>query len=188
MLKRIGTILMALVLSFSVLPVKVNAESKTEEKVDVLKDAFVSAFMKSVGTGELINIEAEAGEEAKSLESKSGFLLYEVYDDSIEITGHEIPDEMNNVEITIPSSINGFPVTRIREGAFQNCPNLSAVTIEEGVRELGGSAFLGCENLKKVIIPSTLKTLSWHGFSHCNKLTAAGPPGSDANIIFKTIQ
>ena len=42
-------------------------------------------------------------------------------------------------------------------GVFENCLNLTSVTINEGVEYLGGRTFNGCEKLLRLDFPSTLK-------------------------------
>lgn len=42
-------------------------------------------------------------------------------------------------------------------GVFQNCKNITSVTINEGVEYLGGGTFNGCERLLSINLPSTIK-------------------------------
>ena len=46
-------------------------------------------------------------------------------------------------DITIPSSLGGYPVTSIGNYAFQRCSALTSVVIPEGVTTIGDSAFEG---------------------------------------------
>ena len=47
----------------------------------------------------------------------------------------------------IPSQIDGMPVTRIARAAFQQCNNLTSVTIPSSVTEIGDHAFYYCDLL-----------------------------------------
>ena len=85
--------------------------------------------------------------------------------------------------LTLPSSIDGYPVTEIakdafsgnatligvripgsitliRENAFRNCPHLASVTIGEGCEQMERNAFSGCPELTKVVSPASLCTLA----------------------------
>ena len=52
--------------------------------------------------------------------------------------------------VTIPSTINGFPVTSIGKYAFYNCTSLTSVSIGKGVTSIGGSAFRDCTSLTSI--------------------------------------
>jgi hypothetical protein len=69
-----------------------------------------------------------------------------------------------DVDVTIPSSIDGLPVTSIGDGAFSNCYNITNVTIPFGVTNIGAFAFLGCNRLTDVTIPSSVTTIQSYAF------------------------
>lgn len=48
-------------------------------------------------------------------------------------------------------------LTELFGGVFEDCINLTSVTINEGVEYLGGRTFNGCEKLLRLDFPSTLK-------------------------------
>ena len=52
--------------------------------------------------------------------------------------------------VTIPSRLNGFPVTSIGNTTFQDCTNLIIVTIPRSVTSVGDAAFHGCINLAAI--------------------------------------
>ena len=51
-------------------------------------------------------------------------------------------------DVVIPSTVTSdgitYNVTGIGNGAFQNCYDLTSITIPEGVTSIGNSAFSGC--------------------------------------------
>jgi len=65
---------------------------------------------------------------------------------AVTLTGYSGPDGT----VTIPSAINGLPVTSIGQGLFQNDPNLISITIPACVTNLGHGAFSNCPNLASV--------------------------------------
>jgi hypothetical protein len=66
------------------------------------------------------------------------------------ITGYEGPFGT----VVIPNTTNGYPVTAIGYGAFEDNPNLANVIIPDSVDMIGDLAFEGCYNLTNVSIGS----------------------------------
>ncbi len=89
-------------------------------------------------------------------------LNYTVDDNQVVITGYEenLPEEL-----TIPSLIEGKPVTAIAASAFKGNKTITSVKLPTSLKEVGASAFTGCTNLKSVTFPSTLTTIRQHAFS-----------------------
>lgn len=52
--------------------------------------------------------------------------------------------------VILPSTISGWPVTKIGEAAFQDNTTITSVTIPASVTEIGANAFAGCTNLTSV--------------------------------------
>ncbi len=69
-------------------------------------------------------------------------------------------------------------VTRILNGAFQNCKNLETITLKRGITEIGSGVFSGCSVLKDITLPGTVTDLEGTAFENCTDLknvTIAGP-------------
>ena len=55
-------------------------------------------------------------------------------------------------EIIIPPTLDGYPVTRIDDYAFYNCPSITSVTIPNSINSVGDYAFWKCYSLNSVHI------------------------------------
>ncbi len=55
-----------------------------------------------------------------------------------------------NTDITIPSTLGGYPVTSIGMYTFMNCKKITSITIPKSITSTSEDAFYGCENLENV--------------------------------------
>lgn len=74
-------------------------------------------------------------------------------------------------KIVLPSSIDGQPVTAIRDNAFYRQNTLEEVVIPEGVVRIGSRAFGNCEQLTTVRIPGTVTEIGENPFVDCGKFS-----------------
>jgi hypothetical protein len=104
---------------------------------------------------------------------------------TITITGYTGPGG----NVTIPSTIDGLPVTVIGLGAFAGLNNLTGVTIPDSVTNLGEQAFYGCSSLASLTIGNGITII--HGganngfggtFANCTSLTRLTIPDSVTSI------
>ncbi len=70
------------------------------------------------------------------------------------------------LDVTIPESIDGMPVTAIGEEAFKGL-QIRSVVIPSGVKEIGWFAFSGCTVLESVSIPSSVLSVGYGAFEYC---------------------
>jgi len=73
-------------------------------------------------------------------------------------------------------------VTEIGDGAFKDCTKLTTVTIPSSVTEIGGGAFDGCTGLTTVAIPSSVTEIGSSVFRGCTKLATVAIPSSVTEI------
>ena len=91
---------------------------------------------------------------------------------AITITGF-----LNDPEsLTIPSYIDGLPVTLIGQSAFEDCLTLRYVAIPGTVENIRSNAFDGCTSLSSVVLHDGLKRLSSFAFRGCKHLTSVHLP------------
>ena len=93
-------------------------------------------------------------------------LKYKKYSDHIEIS--DCNELVTNIEI--PSKFDELPVTKIDNGAFSNCENLTEIIIPDSVTSIGDSAFSYCENLTEIIIPNNVTNIGKSVFTKCSNL------------------
>lgn len=84
--------------------------------------------------------------------------------------------------ITIPSTLEGYPVTTIGISAFMNKTSLTGVVIPDSVKKIDDEAFRGCTNLASVTLPGTLTTVEMKTFYDCESLTSIVLPESIKTI------
>ena len=90
--------------------------------------------------------------------------------------------DQSKTEATIESFIRGLPVTSIGSRAFENCTNLTSITIPDSVTSIGSRAFYSCENLVSITIPDSVTSIDSWTFENCNNLTSITIPDSVTSI------
>jgi hypothetical protein len=58
----------------------------------------------------------------------------------------------------------------IGEKAFNDCRNLTSVTIPNSVTSIGDSAFFGCRSLASVTIGNGVTMIGKHAFANCSSI------------------
>ena len=84
--------------------------------------------------------------------------------------------------VTIPSDLDGYPVTSIGNRAFYGCGGLTSITIPVGVTNIGDDTFTGCNGLTSVTIPDGVTSIGNAAFSDCSGLTSITIPDRVTNI------
>ena len=90
----------------------------------------------------------------------------------------------NDVEIPATITIKNYKVTGIDRGAFQNCTEITKVTIPSSVTAIGSNAFNGCSNLTIVHFKSENPfEIAENVFSSKSKATLFIPQSASYNNI-----
>ena len=85
----------------------------------------------------------------------------------------------NAALLTIPQTLDGYPVIAIGERAFEGA-DFTAVVLPEGVLSVGWFAFYACENLLNITIPASVGSIGYAVFDGCGALTVYCPADSYA--------
>ena len=137
--------------------------------------------------GIIIKIEA-AGEvlnnpiiKNKQLEVVSGEsnLKFEIKGNSVTITGC---DKKVSEMLSIPSIIEGKPVTKIGNFAFSRCRALTSIMIPNSVSSIEPYAFSDCSKLTEINIPNGVTDIDLNTFMGCRSLENITIPNSVTHI------
>lgn len=111
---------------------------------------------------------SQATEETIAATGSQG-LAYTVNSDntSCTVTGMGSCQDTN---IIIPSAIDGYDVTEIGSGAFQDCTALTSIALPTGVVYIGENAFSGCTALSSVTIDNRETLIGRGAFLGCSSL------------------
>ena len=85
-------------------------------------------------------------------------------------------------DITIPSTLGGYPVTSIGDYAFFRCFELTSVTIPYSVTRIGYYAFNYCYALESVTMGNNVTIIGDGAFAYCAELNSITIPDSVESI------
>ena len=84
--------------------------------------------------------------------------------------------------IVNPADKRRYKVEKVANFAFSLCSKLIAVTLEEGIKEIGENAFSGCNALQTIGFPTSLTAIGRGAFAGCSQLRHAQLPKNLASI------
>ena len=122
--------------------------------------------------------ETYANENSINFASVTGYKYRLLDDGTLEITGYT----GSATRLEIPSTIDGYTVTKIGDDAFHMCKSLTSVTIPDSVTSIGDDAFLGCKSLTSVTIGDRVTSIGNQAFYGCEALTSVTIPSSVTEI------
>ncbi len=114
---------------------------------------------------------------AQSESTADGF-VYEVKNGEVVIIDYTGEAE----ELTIPATIDEFPVTEIGSYAFSGCEELLSVTIPDTIDYLSEGMFSGCSSLRSVSLPHTIESIDNVAFFGCASLEEINLPTTITSI------
>ncbi len=203
--RKILSILMALILALSTIPVSLSASAAQTETPSVggnpitrengIIDPAYPDFEYTVANGEakIINYNFN-GSEVTFPSKLGGYTVTSIggnvfYTCAPQITGVVIPDTVKTIDrmafyycsnmtsVTIPES-----VTSIGDMAFSYCQSLKSVKIPSSVTTIGTMTFIECTALEEVVFPSALKEIGWKAFNQCKALKKLELPDTVTTI------
>ena len=117
--------------------------------------------------------------------SHNGLYYLVTSDSTVEVAKSE--DYYNLTSVVIPDTImvdgKSYSVTSIGYEAFEDCSELTSVTIPNTVKSIGDRAFYECEKLASVTIPEQVTTIGVSAFYDCDELTSITIPKSVSEIL-----
>ena len=72
--------------------------------------------------------------------------------------------------VTLPSSIDGYKVTAIGEGVFENADDVTSILIPNTVNTIEKGAFTGCGSLMGISLPNSINTIGDNAFTGCSSM------------------
>ena len=136
---------------------------------------FEGAKVTSISVGEVGNKTYYA----KWLSTTNG-VTYKLSDDGTyyTVTGYD----GNDTVIVISDIVDGIPVTRIADKAFQSKQRVISITVPDSVTYIGDSAFRDCISLTELNLGNGIKTIPNYMAYGCNKLQSIVIPDSVTTI------
>ena len=151
---------------------------------------FLSLLLSAIMTVSMCTVSSVSAYETKVHESTAqtqqldssysvyGDFNYEVFNNTVTITKYT----GSATAVSIPSKIEGKPVTSIGEWAFGWCSSLTSVTIPDSVTSIREAAFRCCSSLKSVTIPNSVTSIGEYAFDNCSSLKSVTIPNSGISI------
>jgi len=174
MKKRFLLILTAVLLLTSLLTSCFNNDTDPDGEPHVPQDN---------GGGSVTDVPAIIG---KTPETDASGVVYTNYGSYYSVTGFK-PVSSDPVELVIPASFNGLPVTSIGMRAFapdavDDNTVITKITVSEGITRIYASAFAECVNVTQIILPSTVTSIDKNAFARCKSLASINIPASVTEI------
>lgn len=91
-----------------------------------------------------------------------------------------------DIDVVVPSTHEGKPVTEIGKSAFEDCRTIISVTIPDSATAIADRAFFDCMRLESVTISDGVTSIGRNAFSNCFKLTNIVIPDSVTSIDYDT--
>ena len=110
---------------------------------------------------------------------KDGYYTYRIESDGAVV--YDVHTSISG-DVTIPSTINSYKVTKIGYEAFEACTNITSITIPDSVTYIDDRAFEFCEKLKSVTLPDSVTYIGRSAFIYCYALKSVTLPAGITKI------
>ena len=184
--RRLLSVLLALCMALSMLPVTAQAaEEEEREPQESIQEGPASPDLEQAAA----EPEPEEMPDAKETAALSSdeLVTYPVEGGNLYFdpaTGTITDCDETVTAANIPNSIDSVIVISIGESAFSGCRSLTSVMIPDSVINVKKYAFSGCENLTSITIPDSVTSFGQKVFVNCGRLNSAGPIGSGCDYQF----
>ena len=170
-MKKLFALLLALAVLFPMLPCKALADGLLDVNVKQSVRETDTSAASSESQALQCTAEPEPGPDVRAIDGTYGNLKYSIEDGEVTITGY-----VNKPAgaLTIPETIEGYPVTGIGSDAFKKCTSLTSAEMPS-VQTIGDYAFYYCQSLTSVKMPK-VETIGDYAFYYCDSLTSAEMP------------
>ena len=129
------------------------------------------------GTGEKFTASTIVTGNITVYASWTALIRYEVNGLNATITGLTTEGRALS-QIQIPETIDTYTVTAIGSYAFEECSNLTSITLPNTIASIGDNAFYRCSKLASINLPDGLPNIGNRVFYQCTKLTSITLPES----------
>ena len=91
--------------------------------------------------------------------------------------------DCNDIDIVVPLSYNGKPITAISDNAFED-ESIRSIVLPNSITKIGQKAFYFCLQLESVNIPNDTVSIGSTAFCGCKKITKIHIPSKVSDIGF----
>ena len=104
--------------------------------------------------------------------------------DGIYISNLEVPILSHTFTSGTGTIVFKGKLNKIAVNMFDNCVNMSSITIPNSVRSIGTGSFNGCTGLKSITIPGSITSIGSYAFYGCTGLTSVTIPNSVTSVEY----
>ena len=100
----------------------------------------------------------------------SGHFIYNLEGETATISDYRGYEAVIVVPEVVYDGEESYPVTKIGEGAFEDC-DMIAITLPQTITRIEKKAFKNCSNLAEIQLPGALERINEEAFYNCRSLT-----------------
>ena len=137
-----------------------------QQQLETLREAQLqqsNAYEAQIQELEAVIEQLTSSDSSNLTDTIEAMYTYTTVEKGVEITSYLGTDTV----VKIPTTLNGFPVVGIGEGAFRNSA-VERVVIPDGVTAIDWFAFYGSYRLQSVVIPASVSAIEYGAFELCS--------------------